>query len=282
MSAGKVGVSIVPPVHHTVKFKKSQLSSRYRELLIPKSNVTSPGFRPWTVGPDRIRDHHYNNIQSDLLLINYVHGQEDKPGLKLREWDGTSPYHVNRPPRLPRGRVVETKDVKKRTWENVPEITGVSINIFSEAAKTSVEAAIAAKLQLQQITGMKPKTVKAKTDSSALKLRKGTPVGASISLVGRPMNQFLSTLTDIVLPRSKTFAGIKNSAGDTNGNITFGLTPDDVRNFPELENATELWPQTFGMDITIKTTAQLDHEARTLLSAYGFLFTGPERFPKRH
>ncbi|ANB12106.1 mitochondrial 54S ribosomal protein YmL7/YmL5 [Sugiyamaella lignohabitans] len=280
-TAGKPGVSIVHPVHHTVKFKKAQVSERYRELLTPKSSILSAGFRPLVVSPDRVRDHHYNTIQSDLLLINYMHGAEDKKGIKMREWDGSSPYHLNRAPRPPRGRSRATKDIKVRDWSNVPEIVGVSLNCFVPEAKEVSDIAVAAKLQLQQITGVKARTVYSRSNVPTWRLRPGMAMGAKVHLVGRPMNQFLYTLTEIVLPRSKTFTGVSNSAGDTTGNITVGISADDARSFPEIEGNIEQWATTFGFDITIHTTAQVDPDARTLLSAYGFLFKGEEKFPSR-
>lgn len=278
---GRAGVSIVQPVHHTVKFKKAEVSERYRELLIPKSSILSAGYRPLVVSPDRVKDHHFNTVEPDMMLINYLHGSHDKSGVKMREWDGSSPFHVNRKPAPPRGRSRATKDIKIRDWSNVPEITGVAINLFAKEAKEVSDLAIAAKLQLQQITGMKPRTVYARTNVPQWRLRPGMPMGAKIQLIGRPMSQFLSTLFEIVLPRSRTFTGVSNRSGDGNGNITVGLTAEDAKLFPEIEGNLELWPATFGFDVTIQTTAQADPEARTLLSAYGIPFKGEEIFPSR-
>ncbi|CAN6671075.1 large ribosomal subunit protein uL5m [Trichomonascus vanleenenianus] len=280
--SGKVGVSIVQPAHHTVKYRNAQVSQRYRKLLTPKSSAESTGFRPLAVAPDRVRDHHYNTVQQDLLLINYRHNETDKPGVKQRPWDGSSPFHINRPLRPPRGRAKASKDIKVRDWTNVPEITAITLNLFATKAKESADVNIPAKLQLQQITGMKPKTIYTRTNVPTWGIRPGMPIGCKITLKGRPMTQFLSTLTEIVLPRSKTWKGISNHAGDGTGNINFGISAEDARLFPELEGNLELWPQTFGFDVIVHTTAQVDPEARTLLSAYGFLFQNDkEKYPAR-
>jgi large subunit ribosomal protein L5 len=282
ISSGKVGVSIKHPVHHTVKFKNSQVSQRYRELLIPKSSVESSGFKPWTTHADRLFDHHHNNIASDLLLINYNHNGVDKKGIKKREWDGSSPYHVFRALRPPRGRDRETKDVKKRDWRNIPEIKAVSLNSYVTNARDNKDLAIAAMLQMQQITGQKPKLVTTRTNIAQFRIRKGMPMGAKVTIKGRPMTQFLSTLSEIVFPRSKTFEGISNQSGDRCGNITFGVSSEEVQLFPELEGNLDLWPVTFGFDVTVHTSAQVDPDARTLLSAYGFVFKeDKETFPSR-
>jgi large subunit ribosomal protein L5 len=84
-------------------------------------------------------------------------------------------------------------------------------------------------------------------------------------------------LTEIVLPRIREYKGISNNSGDKGGNVQFGLTPNDVRFFPEIEANQDLWPKVFGMHINVVTSAQTDFEARTLLSSYGFAFTGTER-----
>lgn len=280
-SANKSSVSIKKPVHHTVKFRKAQVSNRFRELLIPKNDITSRAFRPTAVCPDRVADYQRNTLDSDLLLITYFHRGVDKKGQKFREWDGTSPYHINRSPKPPRGSVVETPDIKRRDVSTIPYITSISLNTFVKEGRENSDAVIPAILQLQQITGVKPDAVYSKTNVPTWKLRTGMLIGSKITIKGRPMTQFLSTLTEIVLPRSKTFTGVSNAAGDRYGNISFGLTPEDIRYFPEIEGNQDLWPRTFGMDVTIHTSAQVDPEARTLLSAYGILFQGKEKFPTR-
>lgn len=280
-TASKAGVSIVKPVHHTVKYRKAQISDRYRDLLIPKNDIKSRSFRPTAVCPDRVADYQFNTLDSDMLLITYNHRGSDQAGQKVRQWDGTSPYHINRPPRPPRGTVVETKDIKQRDVSTIPRITEISINCFVKEGRENSDAVIPALLQLQQLTSVKPTQVYSKTNVPTWRLRPGLLIGGKVSLKGRPMSQFLSTLTEIVLPRSKTFTHVSNASGDHNGNIAFGLTPQDVRFFPEIEGNQDLWPRTFGMDVTIHTTAQVDPEARTLVSAYGILFQGKEKFPNR-
>lgn len=280
-TANKAGVSIVKPVHHTVKYRKAQVSDRYRELLIPKNDIRSRSFRPTAVNPDRVEDYQRNTLDSDLLLISYLHKGVDKKGQKVREWDGTSPYHINRAPKPPRGSLAQTPDIKKRDVSTIPNITEITLNTFVKDGRENTDAVIPAILQLQQITGVKPEAVYSKSNVPTWRLRPSILIGAKVSLKGRPMHQFLSTLSEIVLPRSKTFEGISNSSGDRYGNIAFGLTKEDVRYFPEIEANQDLWPKTFGMDVTFHTSAQVDPDARTLLSAYGFLFQGKEKFPTR-
>lgn len=278
-ASGRVGCSTVKPVHHLVKIDKNKLSPRFPELNLEKNDIRNPAFRPVATHQDRVEEYYKNSIQSDLLLINFQHGERRQLGLKRRQWDGSSPNHPSRSLRKPQGSAVETTDYKPHTTKNIPRIESLVINCYARAARENSNHAITAALQLQQITNAKPKVIHSRSDVIAWKLRKGWPMGAKVELKGRPLSQFLATLTEIVFPRIREFRGLTVRSGDKNGNITFGLTPEDIKFFPEIESNQDNWPFTYGMTMTIKTTGQTDGEARTLLSAYGFPFYGTERKP---
>lgn len=264
---GRTAVSIVPPVHHLVRFRKAQLAGHPRP---PKSRVTSAGYCPRVTVHDRLRQHYSDTLAADLLLANYVHGEETVPGLKRRPRPATTPYALYQPSKPPIGGVQPTKDIKPRTWENVAHLHGVTLNCFVKQATKQRDLAITAKAMLQQITGAKPHTVHAKTNIPGFSLRPGMPVGAKAALSGETASQFVLTLTELVLPRSRTFTRVSARSGDRSGNIALKLTAHDVTLFPELENNLEMWPNTFDVDVVLHTTAQTDCEARTLLSALGF------------
>ena len=168
------------------------------------------------------------------------------------------------------GQSQATKDIRPRTWANIPELQKITLNCFVREATGNHDLAVAAKAMIQHISGVKPNTVFAKTNQPKWLLRPGMPVGAKTSLTGEPMSQFVSTLTELVLPRSKSFSQISPKSGDRNGNISFKLSANDVRLFPEIEGSLELWPDTFAVDVQFHTSAQTDEEARTLLSGLGF------------
>lgn len=278
--ANKVGCAQVKPVHHKVRIIKKNLSPRFPELKLDPHDIRSPKYKPFLTHEDRVAEHYFNTLQPDLLLINYRHGQQAIYGNKRRQWDMTSPYHLNRPLRKPKGQIVPSPTIVPRSYENVPVLEGVTLNCFVKDAKLYPSQAISAALQLQQITGVKPTPIFAKTNVPNWKLRPGMKMGAKVTLHGRDASQFISTLTEIVLPRMREFYGISNRAGDRYGNIAFGLTGEDVKLFPEIENNQDSWPQNFGFDITLHTSAQTDADARILLSGLGFPFTGSERIPK--
>lgn len=274
---GRTGCSIVKPVHHLVKIDKRALSPRFPELKLQKNDIRNPAFKPTTTHQDRVAEHYTNSIQPELLLINFKHNEKRKEGLKRREWDGTSPNHPSRGLRKPKGSVVETTDIKVHTPKNIPKIESLVINCYARESRENSNHAISAALQLQQITNVKPKPLYSKTDVVNWKVRKGWHMGAKVELKGRQLSQFISTLTEVVFPRIREFKGFSVKGGDKNGNITFGLTPHDVIFFPEIDANQDNWTKTYGMHITLKTSAQTDAEARTLLSAYGIPFYGLEK-----
>lgn len=264
---GKAGCSIVKPVHHLVKIDKAKLSPRFQELKYGKDDIRSPAYRPQETHQDRLQEHYLNTIQSDILLINYQHNAEATMGLKNREWDGSSPYQINRPLKKPRGSKAQLPDIHPIKWNNIPGLTSITLNCYVRDARENEMLTISAALQLQQITGCKPKIVYSKSDVPTWKIRKGHAMGAKVTISGYEMSQFLLTLSEIVLPRIREYKGINMSSGDRFGGIAFGLNEEEVKFFPEIDSNQDLWPKTFGMHININTSAQTDQQARTLISS---------------
>lgn len=278
IASGRPGASIKAPVHHTVKIDKTVLSPRFPELKLPKNDIRSPKFKPVNVAPDRLKQHYLNVLKSDMLYVNYEHDAPEKIiGEKRRAWDGTSPFHINRGLRKPRGFVNQQPDVKKITNKNVPELLSIHVNCYAASASEFPHHAISAMLQVQQITGEKPRAIYSKSDVLEWKLRRSRRVGGKVELKGKPMHDFLLTLTELVLPKIPEFKGLKNQSGDHYGNLAFGLTNEQVKLFPEISSNQDLWPKTFGVHIIFNTTAQKDSQAKTLLSAFNLPFHGTER-----
>lgn len=275
ISSGRTGCSIVPPVHHRVKIDKRILSPRFPELKYPKNDIRSPSFKPVNVGPDRLKRHYENVLKSDILYMTYDHEAPERiVGSKRREWDGTSAFHINRKLKKPRGFTNAQPDVKKILSSSIPELTSICVNCYSSEASEQPDRAISALLQLQQITGEKPTTVFSKTDVVSWNLRRSRRVGGKVELKGKPMHDFLLTLTELVLPTIPEFKGLHNSCGDRHGNLAFGLTEQQVKKFPEIESNLDSWYNTFGLHIIFKTTAQTDEQARVLMSSMGLPFQG--------
>lgn len=75
------------------------------------------------------------------------------------------------------------------------------------------------------------------------------------------MWEFYDRLVNVALPRIRDFRGVPTKSFDGRGNYTLGLKEHTI--FPEIDydKATE----TFGMDITIVTTAKNDEQGFMLL-----------------
>jgi large subunit ribosomal protein L5 len=121
---------------------------------------------------------------------------------------------------------------------------------------------------LSTITGQKPAVRRARKSIATFKLREGMPVGASVTVRGDRMWDFLDRLLSVVLPRIRDFRGLNPRSFDGRGNYTFGVNEQLV--FPEIDYDDV--DATRGMDITIVTTAKNDDEGRALLTALGFPF----------
>jgi large subunit ribosomal protein L5 len=150
----------------------------------------------------------------------------------------------------------------------VPKPEKVVVNMgVGEAAKDAklLEGAIK---DLTTITGQKPALRRARKSIATFKIREGMPVGASVTVRGDRMWDFLDRVLSIVLPRIRDFRGLNPKSFDGRGNYSLGLNEQLV--FPEIDY--DDIDTTRGMDITIVTTARTDEEGRALLAALGFPF----------
>ena len=119
---------------------------------------------------------------------------------------------------------------------------------------------------LALICGQRPVLTRAKKSISGFKLRKGTPIGAKVTLRRQKMWDFLVRLIHIALPRSRDFRGIKEQAVDERGNLTIGIKEHIC--FPEI--SSEKVKNIFGLEVTVVTTAKNRQEALELFKLLGF------------
>ena len=122
--------------------------------------------------------------------------------------------------------------------------------------------------RLAKITGQKPSSRKAKKSIAGFKLREGDEVGYQVTLRGSKMDNFLEKLTNIALPRTKDFRGLRATAIDEMGNFNIGIKEHTI--FPE--TADEEIKDVFGLAITIVTTSKNPKETRAFLELLGFPF----------
>lgn len=155
----------------------------------------------------------------------------------------------------------------------VPRPEKITVNMGVGDAAKDAKLMDGAVKDLTTITGQKPALRRARKSIATFKIREGMPVGASVTIRGDRMWDFLDRLLAIVLPRIRDFRGLNPRSFDGNGNYSFGLTEQLV--FPEIDY--DDIDATRGMDITIVTSAATDDEGRALLLALGFPLRQDER-----
>ena len=161
--------------------------------------------------------------------------------------------------------------MKERGFTNpyqVPRLEKVVINMGVGEGRENAKILDFATADLQLISGQRPIVTRAKKSIANFKLREGVPIGAKVTLRGARMYEFLDRLINVALPRVRDFRGVPPKGFDGRGNYALGLREQLI--FPEIDfdKAGESW----GMDVTVCTTAQTDDEARALLTAYNFPF----------
>ena len=150
----------------------------------------------------------------------------------------------------------------------VPALEKVVLNMgVGEAVNDRKKVELAAN-DLALIAGQKPIVTHSRMAIATFKLREGQAIGAKVTLRKSKMYDFVDRLVNIALPRVRDFRGLNPKSFDGRGNYSLGLKEHLV--FPEIDYDKS--GETWGMDITICTTAATDDEARALLTAFNFPF----------
>ena len=150
----------------------------------------------------------------------------------------------------------------------IPRVTKVVINMGLGEATSNSKIVDTAADELSKITGQKATVRRAKKSIAAFKVRQGMAVGATVTLRGERMFEFLDRLVGIALPRVRDFKGISSKGFDGRGNYTLGLRDQII--FPEIDYMKV--DKARGMNVSVVTTAKTDEEARKLLQLIGLPF----------
>jgi len=166
---------------------------------------------------------------------------------------------------------IRTKLTEQFGYQNpmqVPVLDKVVLNMgIGEAVNDRKKVELAA-ADLALIAGQKPIVTHSRKAIATYKLREGQPIGCKVTLRKARMYEFIDRLVNIALPRVRDFRGLNPKSFDGRGNYSLGLKEHIV--FPEIDfdKSGESW----GMDITVCTTAPNDEQARALLTAFNFPF----------
>jgi large subunit ribosomal protein L5 len=150
----------------------------------------------------------------------------------------------------------------------IPKITKVVVNVGIGDFRENKKAMEDIMLTLTKITGQKPVMVKARKSIAGFKIREGMEVGIVVTLRGARMNDFVQKLISVSLPRTRDFRGIKETAVTADGNLNVGIK--DASIFPEAP--VDL--TTFGIQVTVVSTARTRDEAFALYTGLGFPIQG--------
>ena len=161
-----------------------------------------------------------------------------------------------------------TKEFGYKNVMAVPRLQKIVVNMGLGEATGNAKIIDTGADELARITGQKPVIRRSTKSIAQFKLRKGMPVGTSVTLRGDRMWEFLDRLVSIALPRVRDFKGVSPKGFDGRGNYTLGLK--DQLLFPEIDYMKV--DKARGMNVSVVTTARTDEEARKLLQFIGMPF----------
>lgn len=158
----------------------------------------------------------------------------------------------------------------------LPKIDKVVINVGMgrELDGTKVRPVVKEQVlkSLNQISGQKPVTVRAKKSVSNFKLRAGYEIGAMVTLRGDRMWEFLDRTISLAIPQIKDFRGLSDKSFDGRGSYAFGVTEQGI--FPEVDMAHASY--THGMNINVVFKNSTDEMSRFVLAELGMPFKKPK------
>jgi large subunit ribosomal protein L5 len=150
----------------------------------------------------------------------------------------------------------------------VPTLVKIVVNMGVGEATQNAKLMERATDELAAITGQKAVVRRAKKSVSNFKLREGQAIGATVTLRGSRMWEFLDRLVNVALPRVRDFKGVSPKAFDGRGNYTLGIREQII--FPEVDY--DKVERITGMNVTVCTTAATDAEGKALLQHLGMPF----------
>ncbi|KAF9241076.1 ribosomal protein L5 domain-containing protein [Melanogaster broomeanus] len=270
---------------------RKRLRNDHRGLPIPHVDITVHD-----TAPCRLREHYYATLQDDLMYMTYVHESGPRPpprDIRLK-YDPDDPYTKHRVNPPVGGDRIGKKPAPVTTAENVVKLEKIVLHTMIKEAIANRSFLLAAIASFRALSGQTKQgggrhsatgveIVKAKKSVSGW-VRPGVPLGVKVELKGPQMYDFIATLTEFVLPRLREFSGIVMPPSSTNmqtpsgvaGVVTFGLPPEALGYFPQIEVNVEAYPKPHGMHIHFVTNAEgqgAQNKARALVSGFQVPFS---------
>ncbi|HKH27505.1 MAG TPA: 50S ribosomal protein L5 [Sphingomicrobium sp.] len=155
----------------------------------------------------------------------------------------------------------------------IPTLEKIVLNVGVGEAVKQPRLLDAAVEELGLITGQLPVRRKARKSIANFGLREGQEIGASVTLRGARMWEFLDRFISTAVPRIRDFRGLSTRSFDGRGNYSLGVKEQMI--FPEINY--DMVDQIHGMDITFVTTTDRDDQAYALLRELGMPFRGDDK-----
>ncbi|KAH7913955.1 ribosomal protein L5 domain-containing protein [Hygrophoropsis aurantiaca] len=245
--------------------------------------------------PCRLADHYHTTLQDDLMYMTYNHesGPRPPPRAIRLTYDPNDPYTKNRYNPPVGGSQLGKKPAPPTTAENVVQLEKISIHSMVKEALTSRSNLLGAIAAFRALSG-ETQFGGGRHSSEGVQIvkgiktvggwtRPGLPLGVKVDLKGPKMYDFMATLVEFVLPRLREFPGIilppasstMNSPSGVAGVVSFGLPPEAMGFFPQIEVNLDSYPKSYGMHIHFVTNAEgigAQNRARALLSGFQIPF----------
>ena len=300
------------PASNTAR-SAAQTFRRYRSIAIRRAKALKPrkplkrdnnglpiphvNIKVEDTQPSRAMDHYYNTVRDDIMYMTYTHKPpSNKPERKIRlSYDPTDPYvkHRHNPP--VGGPLFWTRmPLPPVTVDNVVELERIQLHTYVREALHSKSHLLGAIMAFRAISGDSAfqggqrqtegvQVVRGKSQVQGW-IRKGLPIGVTVDLKGPKMYDFISTLTQFVLPRWREFNGVPlprpgaslQTPSAASGVISFGLPPSTFGFFPQIEYNLDAYPKNYGMHIHFITKQRgegAQNRVAALLSGFQIPFT---------
>jgi large subunit ribosomal protein L5 len=152
----------------------------------------------------------------------------------------------------------------------IPRLLKIVLNVGEGEGMKNAKLLDAIVDELGRITGQRAVVTRAKKSIANFNLRQGMAIGASVTLRGVRMYEFLDRFISIAIPRVRDFRGLPTRSFDGRGNYSVGIKEQMI--FPEIDY--DKVEKIHGMDITFVTSAGRDDVAMALLRELGMPFRG--------
>src|SRR5665213_1538297 len=155
----------------------------------------------------------------------------------------------------------------------IPKLTKIVLNVGVGEAVKQPKILDSIVVELELIAGQRPVRTRAKKSISNFGLRQGQEIGASVTLRGARMWEFLDRFIAVTIPRIRDFRGLGTRSFDGRGNYSLGLKEQVI--FPEINY--DPVEQVHGLDLTFVTSTNRDDIAFALLRELGMPFRGEDK-----